>query len=199
MKKYKINEIFYSIQGEGYHTGTPAVFIRFAGCNLKCDFCDTDHADVKKELSAADILAEIQMYPSPIVILTGGEPTMQIDEALIKALKMQGLKVHVETNGTIAIPYLVDWITLSPKYYQTKFFAKEYFSKECEKKHLINELKVIYDGDVGLTTFLGGCFTADHYYLQPMSGKNTAEVIKFIKANPSWKLSLQTHKLLNIR
>jgi organic radical activating enzyme len=190
MKKYKINEIFYSIQGEGFHTGTPAVFIRFAGCNLKCDFCDTDHTEVKKELSAADILAEIQMYPSPIVILTGGEPTLQIDEHLIKALKMQGRMVHVETNGTIALNselrWSIDWVTLSPK-------TKEVKQTTC------NELKIVFDGDIQKIGEYEIDIFAKYKYLQPMSQSNTNEVIKFIKANPQWKLSAQVHKLSNIQ
>jgi organic radical activating enzyme len=186
MKKYRINEIFYSIQGEGYHTGTPAIFIRFAGCNLKCDFCDTEHQTVNKRLSAADILAEIQMYPARIVVLTGGEPTLQVDDNLIRTLRMQGRKVHIETNGTNEVSRYVDWITLSPK---TKNI----------KQTCCDELKIVFDGDIQKVLEHEMDIHPTHKFLQPMSGTNTEEAIKFIKANPQWKLSIQTHRLLKIQ
>ena len=193
MKKYRINEIFYSIQGEGYHTGTPAVFIRFAGCNLTCDFCDTKHEIGHLHLSASDILAIIKQYESPIVILTGGEPLLQADFELVKALKRGGRKVHVETNGTVGIGLdskmqfaNLDWITVSPKNGDIKI----------KKAH---ELKIVFDGDVQKVLHYEMDIQAKHKYLQPMSGENIHETIQFIKENPQWKLSTQMHKLLNVQ
>ena len=110
----KINEIFYSLQGEGYHTGTPAVFVRFSGCNLHCDFCDTRHEN-GEWMSDEAILASIQRFPASCVILTGGEPSLWIDESLIIRLHQAGKRVCIETNGTHPLPAGIDWITCSPK------------------------------------------------------------------------------------
>ena len=188
--KYRISEIFYSIQGEGYHTGTPAIFIRFAGCNLQCSFCDTAHETINFELSEADLLAHIERYLSPVVILTGGEPALQITSELIDALHQQGRKVHIETNGTLPLPEGIDWITLSPK-------NKNITVTKAQ------ELKLIYDDNIEMIEFCRRIITADHYYLQPKwmndSITNTHKVIEYIKQNPVWRLSLQTHKLIGIR
>ena len=110
----KINEIFYSLQGEGYHTGTPAVFIRFSGCNLKCDFCDTRHEEGEM-MTDEDIVNEIGKYPAVMVILTGGEPSLWIDDAFIDLLHRAGKYVCIETNGTKPLPVAIDWVTCSPK------------------------------------------------------------------------------------
>ena len=110
----KINEIFYSLQGEGYHTGTPAVFIRFSGCNLKCSFCDTRHEEGVL-MSDDEIIAEVGKYPAVTVILTGGEPSLWIDEAFIDRLHQAGKYVCIETNGTNPLPKNIDWVTCSPK------------------------------------------------------------------------------------
>ena len=187
--KYRINEIFYSIQGEGYHTGTPAIFIRFAGCNQRCPFCDTAHEKVNLELSEAELLAHIARYLSPVVILTGGEPALQVTSELIAALHLQGRKIHIETNGTLPLPEDIDWITLSPKNRNIHF----------TKAH---ELKLVYDDDIEMIAFCRRIITAEHYFLQPKwtndATTNTQEVIEYIKQNPIWRLSLQKHKLIDI-
>lgn len=178
----KINEIFYSLQGEGAQTGIPAVFIRFSGCNLKCSFCDTAHEDGVL-MSDEAIIAEVQKYPAPIVIITGGEPSLWIDQSFIDALKQTGKKVCIETNGTNPLPAGIDWITCSPK--------------EGGKVVLnhIDELKVVYTGqDMSQYEALPGM-----RFLQPCSGENIEEVVEYIKLNPVWRLSLQTHKILKIR
>ena len=110
----KINEIFYSLQGEGYHTGTPAVFIRFSGCNLKCLFCDTQHEDGIL-MSDEDIVTEVSRYPAATVILTGGEPSLWIDREFVDCLHQAGKYVCIETNGTRPLPDNIDWVTCSPK------------------------------------------------------------------------------------
>ena len=179
----KINEIFYSLQGEGYHTGTPAVFVRFSGCNLRCSFCDTHHEEGVR-MSEQDILSQICQYPAKMVVLTGGEPGLWIDDAFIKMLHKAGKYVAVETNGTRVLPPSVDWVTCSPK--------------EGWPVHLkhIDEVKVVYIGqDVSVYEQL----PAKHYFLQPCSFTNTQEVIEYIMKRPKWRLSLQTHKLLNIQ
>ena len=179
----KINEIFYSIQGEGYFTGTPAVFVRFSGCNLRCPFCDTEHKEGKM-LSDDEIIAEIRRYPALHVVLTGGEPCMQVTYDLVDKIKATGRFVQIETNGTLFPPVNIDWITCSPK--------------EGGKTVVINpnELKVVYTGQ-DMSQY--DKYSAGVYYLQPCSGRNTKEVINYIKEHPKWKLSLQTHKILNVR
>ena len=178
----KINEIFYSLQGEGYFTGTAAVFVRFSGCNIKCSFCDTDH-EGGEMLSDEQIIAEIKKYPAKHIVLTGGEPSLFIDRSFIDKLHQSGLFVQIETNGTNELPDNIDWITCSPKH----------ASVVLEKS---NEVKVVYTGQ-DMRNY--DQFNAEYYYLQPCSGKNTEDVVNFIMKNPQWKLSLQIHILLNIR
>lgn len=179
----KINEIFYSLQGEGFHTGTPAVFIRFSGCNLACSFCDTQHESGTR-MTDEVILEALSAYPAHTVILTGGEPSLWIDDAFIARLHQAGKYICIETNGTRELPAAIDWVTCSPKEGAAVKLAK------------IDEIKVVYTGqDVSVYTHL----KASHYYLQPCSCSNTKEVVNYILHHPLWHLSLQTHKLINIQ
>ncbi len=182
-KTYKVNEIFYSLQGEGYYTGTPAVFLRFSGCNRKCTFCDTDHSAFT-EMSADEIADACAAFPARHLVVTGGEPLLQLDSDLLRLLKLKRFYVQVETNGSLPVPPEVDWVTCSPK--DAPWGVDR-----------VDELKIVYQGqDVEETAALFGvpvCF------LQPCSGKNTAETVEYILAHPRWRLSLQTHKLLDIR
>ncbi|MDD2960651.1 MAG: radical SAM protein [Muribaculaceae bacterium] len=194
----KINEIFYSLQGEGHHTGVPAVFIRFSGCNLHCNFCDTKH-ESGTMMSNDAIIAEVMKYRhSKLIVLTGGEPSLFIDNNFIIALKeATGMTIAIETNGTHSIPSAIDWITLSPK---TGFEGGDdspLFITKC------NELKVVFTGQ-GLEQYFE--IEASFYYLQPCATGdnakdriNTQATIKAVMDDPRWNLSLQTHKLLNIR
>ncbi|WP_270712535.1 7-carboxy-7-deazaguanine synthase QueE [Phocaeicola coprophilus] len=178
----KINEIFYSLQGEGYHAGTPAVFVRFSGCNLKCDFCDTRHEE-GTEMENGEIVKAVEQYPCRMVILTGGEPGLWIDSALVDALHASGRYVCIETNGTCLLPENIDWVTCSPKQ-----------GTSLKVAH-VDEVKVVYLGQ-DVSAYLD--IPARHYFLQPCSCQNTDEVIAYIKQHPVWRLSLQTHKLINI-
>jgi len=178
----KINEIFYSLQGEGAWTGTAIIFIRFSGCNLKCDFCDTLHEE-GKIMSDEEILQELKKYPCKRICLTGGEPSLQLDQTLVDKLKEAGYTLHIETNGTRPLPNGIDWVTVSPKY----------------KKMVLtqaDELKIVYLGQ-NLSEWTN--WPAKTRFLQPCSGENIAEVIAYIKAHPEWRLSLQTHKMINIK
>ena len=193
----KVNEIFYSLQGEGANTGTPAVFVRFSGCNLKCPFCDTEYQS-GTEMTEQAIVEEVcrQGAQAPLVVLTGGEPTLQATPELIDLFHQNGFKVAMETNGTKTPPSNIDWMTVSPKQAFVGDIGKTVLN-EC------NELKVIFDGknepqDYGIR--------ADHYYLQPcdvgdatINAQIIGQCIDYIKQNPKWKLSLQTHKILNVR
>ena len=178
----KINEIFYSLQGEGYHTGTPAIFIRFSGCNLKCHFCDTRHEE-GTWMTDDEILQEVLKYPARMVILTGGEPSLWIDSALIDRLHEAGKYISIETNGTRPLPAGIDWVTCSPKE-----------GTALRLSHM-DEVKVVYTGqDIARYESL----PARHFFLQPCSCLNTDEVVEYIKRHPRWRLSLQTHKLIHI-
>lgn len=194
----KINEIFYSLQGEGYWTGTPAVFVRFSGCNLKCAFCDTDHQN-GRHYTTEEIISEIQKYPARHIIFTGGEPTIQLPHDLVERLHTLGKFLHIETNGSIRlsddIENNIDWITVSPKDAPIKI-------------QRIDELKALYHGEGQDMAALDSIRTAnpDCRYLQPCDVNNPqennrilSETIEYIKQNPRWRLSLQTHKIIGIR
>lgn len=183
----RINEIFYSLQGEGFWTGTPMVFVRFAGCNLKCPFCDTRH-EAYAEMTEEEIVEEVARHGAGRVCITGGEPCLQVTESLVEMLHAKGLKVHMETNGTLLPPANVDWVTVSPK--------GDCVTERC------NELKLLYPGDP--ERYEG--IVAEHRFLQPIAEEDAAvwqanieATIDYIKGHPSWRLSLQTHKYLNIR
>lgn len=194
---FRLNEIFYSLQGEGYHTGTPAVFIRFSGCNLRCAFCDTRHQEGKL-MSLEDIVTEIKRYPNAgMVVLTGGEPSLFIDEDFVEAIKEAGKLVAIETNGTRPLPSNLDWVTLSPK---TGFSGGDV--EPCVLKNC-DELKVVYLGQ-DLKQY--NSIKADHKFLQPCFSTDENErqanmkaCVDAVMSNPAWRLSLQIHRVLGIR
>ncbi len=208
---YKVKEIFYSIQGEGFHAGRPAVFCRFSGCNLWsgreedrktaiCSFCDTDFVGTEGsyggKYSAEELAGQIvALWPDPavppFVVLTGGEPMLQLDEQLAQALKAYGVYSALETNGTLEVPPIVDWVTVSPK------AGAKWIQRSG------NELKLIYPQPHNNTPeyyYSHGIF--DHYLLQPMDGlelkSNTRAALKYCLTHPHWRISLQQHKLLGV-
>ena len=194
---YRINEIFYSLQGEGYHTGTPAVFVRFSGCNLRCAFCDTQHQQGRM-MSLQEIVAEVNKYSiAPMVVLTGGEPSLFIDEAFVEELKQKtGKTIAIETNGTRPLPSHLDWVTLSPK---SAFAGGEL--EPCVLKGC-DELKVVYLGQ-DLAQY--DDIKAKHRFLQPCfvddEAKRKANMqacVEAVKSQPHWRLSLQIHRVLGI-
>lgn len=198
MKEYEINEIFYSLQGEGYNTGTASVFIRFSGCNLRCSFCDTRH-EKGTFMTINDIVTEVLTYPlSTLIVLTGGEPSLFIDEAFIMALKDATHKlIAIETNGTHDLPSGIDWVTLSPKQGFDGGDAKPGVVTEC------NELKVVYLGQdlsqyqhiKATYRYLQPCYTPDAQQYE----RNMQSCVRTVLNNPEWKLSLQVHRALHIR
>jgi 7-carboxy-7-deazaguanine synthase len=209
---YSVKEIFYTLQGEGAQTGRPAVFCRFAGCNLWsglerdramaiCKFCDTDFVGTDgtrggKYATADQLADEIASHwknrsqGKPYVVCTGGEPLLQLDTPLIDALHSRGFEIAVETNGTIAAPEGIDWICVSPK------LGANWIQRSG------NELKVVWpQTGFELSHFENARFT--NFYLQPMDGldraANTQTCIETCMANPKWKLSVQTHKMIGVR
>lgn len=193
----RVNEIFYSLQGEGYWTGTPAVFIRFSGCNLKCPFCDTNHQPYV-EMTEEEIMDEVNKYPADLVVITGGEPALQLNNKMIDLLHNAEKMVAVETNGTKELPKWVDWITVSPKEPYVGKAGKVILTSADEVKIVLDDKIQHEDPTYGVR--------ADWYFVQPCDTgdkeRNKAimqQCVEFIKKNPKWRLSLQTQKILNVR
>ena len=206
---YAVKEIFYSLQGEGARTGRPAIFVRFAGCNLwsgreedrmgaVCKFCDTDFVGTngpgggRFENAESLALAAAALWPDKsraYVVCTGGEPLLQLDEQLIDQFHGLDCEVAIETNGTIAVPAGVDWICVSPK------GGSELVQKEGD------ELKLVFPQRLA-SPELYEDLAFDNFFLQPMAGDNLAHAtelaIDYVKKRPKWRLSLQTHKFLAI-
>ena len=189
----QLAEIFYSVQGEGTWTGTPAVFVRLAGCNLSCSFCDTDYA-LKFFASVEDVVARVRAEGGacPMVILTGGEPLAQAETpALIAALRADGRRVHIESNGTMPTELPEDvWLTVSPKERLSPAMAQR-----------ANEAKLIVDGRVP-DEWLAAFPAKTSVFLQPEGNKpaNVALAVEAAKRDPQrFRLSLQTHKFIGVR
>ena len=224
---YHINEIFYSLQGEGFHTGRPAVFVRFAGCNLRCPFCDTDfsHSEPMTAEQIARRVFDYSTHPHTLIVLTGGEPSLQVDNELVDALHAHQQTVTIETNGTRPVPDNIDWVTLSPKAvpvdeskvvlsHEPKVVLTQADEVKMVLSHeskvvltQVDEVKVVFtESTEKLLPLWRTTIRASHYYLQPCAQPgtepiraNTEAVVAYILSHPDWKLSLQTHKYLHIR
>lgn len=210
---YAVKEIYYTLQGEGANTGRPAVFCRFAGCNLwsgretdrsqaVCQFCDTDFVGTdgprggKFATAKALARAVFDQWPTPenaltppLVVCTGGEPLLQLDKPLVQAFHDLGIEIAIETNGTLLPPEDIDWICVSPK--AGADFVLRYG----------NELKLVYpQTGIDPEKLVGLRF--DYFFLQPLDGpdvhRNTQLAMEFCLKHPRWRLSLQAHKILNI-
>jgi len=208
---YSVKEIFYTLQGEGANAGTPAVFCRFAGCNLWsgreedrqsaiCKFCDTDFVGVDGvgggKFTAAHELAEAIEEEWPrgdkahrFVVMTGGEPGLQIDAPLVRSLHERRFRIAIETNGTVALPSGIDWVCVSPKA-DTELVTVSG-----------DELKLVYPQETAVPTRFEH-LDFRHFFLSPMDGlerkENTARAIEYCRRNPRWRLSIQTHKFIGI-
>ena len=197
MNIYPVVEIFYSVQGEAFHTGVPHVFIRFGNCNLRCQWCDTDFLTYK-DMTLAEIISQVRSYACDRVIFTGGEPCMQDLDTIGKELKKYNIHLSVETNGTIKVPDIIDWICVSPK--------DQIYPNVSIKQRTGDELKVVYCGqDLSLYDDLKVGF--EHHYIQPCylenesvehNGRSFTLVEKIVKSNPGWRLSLQIHKWMGV-
>lgn len=193
---YRVNEIFYSVQAEGRNAGRPAIFVRLAGCNLRCPFCDTDHANfrvmsrdmIESEANSLDPTGEA------MVVFTGGEPTLQLkNEERFFPTRFTA----IETNGTMPVPLWIDWVTISPK---TMLSAKDLLDRR------VNEIKCVYGSlpndyivEIGRAAYQARVLT----FIQPMADSdgcfNISDALTFAEEHPRWTLSLQWHKLFNIR
>jgi Organic radical activating enzymes len=218
-KPYKIKEIFYTLQGEGIHSGRPAVFCRFSKCNLwsgkeehradsVCNFCDTDFIGTDGDnggvYETSEVLAQkiFELWPKknsgqPFVVCTGGEPLLQLDDSLVEALHKHGVEVAIETNGTLPLPPGIDWVCISPKGQSSVVVTK------CD------ELKLVFPQHDAMPEQFEH-IQADYYFLTPMADPNvkitgsleddlaTQQTIQYCLEHPKWRLNLQTHKLINI-
>lgn len=206
---YKVKEIFYTLQGEGFHAGRPAVFCRFSGCNLWtgreedrekaiCKFCDTDFWGMDGNNGGkytAESLTQkiISLWPDPevpvFVVCTGGEPGLQVDTDLVESLHAASVEIAIETNGTVDLPEGIDWICVSPKSNTTLVITKG------------DELKLVYPQVENVPSDYEH-LEFDHFSLQPMDNAqqqdNIRETVAYCMQHPKWKLSLQTHKILGI-
>ena len=210
MKRYSVKEIYYTLQGEGAQTGRAAVFCRFAGCNLwsgreqdraraLCSFCDTDFTGADGpgggQFSSASALAAAcrrlwqEGTSPPFIVLTGGEPMLQVDRALVAALHAQGFEIAMETNGTRPVVPGIDWLCVSPK------AGTKLIQRSGQELKLVVPQPGQQPQDFEHLEF-------DHFFLQPMDGprlaENTQMALDFCLSHPKWRLSLQTHKLLGI-
>ncbi len=196
----KVNEIFYSLQGEGHHTGFPTVFIRFSGCNLRCPFCDTSHSE-GIFMSDDDIIRTVNLYSASWVVLTGGEPASHIDAEFIRVLRRAtGKKIAIETNGTFPIPDEIDWVTVSPK---SGLDGVENLPLRVQRA---DEIKVVDLGqdldqyfdlpfrDQKTLMYLQPCYVPD----ETMRTANRLRTVRRVLADPRWTLSVQLHRFLGI-
>lgn len=208
---YSVKEAFYTLQGEGAQSGRAAVFLRFAGCNLWsgreqdreaaiCNFCDTDFVGIDginggkfenaKELAKHAASLWQGNSENKYIVCTGGEPLLQLDEALIQELKAQNFEIAIESNGTIKAPIGIDWICISPKLGSTLV------------QNTGNEIKLVYGQENGDPKQFEN-LDFDNFFLQPMDGVNAAQSLKqaidYCMENPKWRLSLQSHKIIGIR
>lgn len=214
---YRVNEIFFTLQGEGAHSGIPAVFVRFSGCNLKCPWCDTEFADFT-EMSAEEIVhTMLELYDLPnerrkMCVLTGGEPSLQVDKALIDALHAAGFYICIETNGTRSLPDGIDWITCSPKEQTLK---QSQTTSNGLKLTKVNEVKVVFTGTYDPEVWRKK-IEAEHWMLQPLRytgewlmenvdaweddrNDNLNDTVRYILSHPFWRLSVQLHKIAGLR
>ena len=215
---YKVNEIFYTLQGEGAHMGIPAVFVRFSGCNLRCPWCDTEFTDFTS-MTAEDIVVAIQdLYNTPnkrrkMVVLTGGEPGLQVDKPLVDALHNAGFYICIETNGTRPLPAGIDWITCSPKESSLQHSA---ISNQPLALRKVNEVKVVFTGTYDPEIWRDQ-LEAEHWLLQPLRftgewliehtvdeweddrNDNLDDTVRYILSHPFWRLSIQVHKIVGLR
>lgn len=199
MKSYRVTEVFASIQGEGSWTGAPVVFVRFAGCNLDCPWCDTPQRnDVRWEGGVDELREQIQRCAGGIrrVVFTGGEPALQVDPGLTEELRIHGFHLHMETNGTVDVRALgLHWITVSPKRVED-VIPWQWWP--------LNELKVVWADPWSESQLeqVQGLLSGVLLLLQPRwpySAEELERVVSFVKSHPRWNLGVQTHKLIGVK
>ncbi len=198
MKTYRVNEMFYSLQGEGVRAGTANLFLRFQGCNLRCAAqthgfdCDTEFVSGKRWTAVAMVAYLRELAPQcSWIVLTGGEPGQQVDAPLVEYLHEQGYRLAVETNGTVELPPGIDWITVSPK-----------VAEHCVRQRVAHEVKYVRAHGQGIPRTV---VKADHYLISPafdgshLDARTLEWCLRLVRDHPPWRLSVQQHKLWNVR
>lgn len=189
----KINEIFYSLQGEGARVGQPTVFIRLTGCDLSCGFCDTEFAS-GKEMTTDELLKHLAQYPAKWITWTGGEPMLQLTSETVEVFRAAGYLQSIETNGGHPVPFHLEWVVVSPKV--AEHVVKRNFPDG------VDELR--YAWHAGKMSVPQPGVDATHKFLSPVcdgnsiNATNLKHCIELCKSNPDWKLSVQQHKIWNI-
>lgn len=202
-RRYLVKEMFGpTLQGEGAHAGRPCVFLRFAACNLECSWCDTDFKpEGAVRYEAPEIVArllELDTHGSRMVVVTGGEPTLQWDQELSDAIHAAGFRIHMESNGTRALGGMVDWLTVSPK---PQFHPT---SITLANDLPVSELKVVVDDtvDAGVLDRYVQKYPAEHYFAQPCMNdeyqRHLQRTIELVQSRPRWRLSVQLHKVIGV-
>ncbi len=195
---YPIMEHFYTIQGEGNYSGTSAYFIRLGGCDVGCVWCDVKDswdAEIHPKIQVSTLISEIEKHPAKLVVITGGEPAMHNLNALVNALKNIHKTVAIETSGTAELHGKVDWYTFSPKKFKAPI--EEAYSKANELKIIVFNKSDLAWAEEHAAKVNSACLL----YLQPEWSKQEkmkSEIVAYVKNNPKWRISLQTHKFLNI-
>jgi len=194
----KINEIFYSVQGEGAHVGEPAVFVRFSGCNMHCPFCDTDHSEATP-MNDDEIVHAVCLYPARWIVLTGGEPSLWIDDSLVQTLHRATHKtIAIETNGTNHVPEGIDWITLSPKTdvnpTRPVIVQRADEIKVVDRGQDLEQYFSLPQWKPGVQMYLQPCYVEDHEQYQ----QNLYNTVRRAMADPRWRISAQLHRFLGI-
>jgi organic radical activating enzyme len=196
----KVTEIFYSVQGEGARIGIPSIFIRLAGCNLNCWFCDTDWSE-SEYMTVDAVVQEVAKYPCRNIVWTGGEPTLQLTNVILK----QFPKYHhsIETNGTNPVPTLIDYIACSPKGHVTVRMLHDNFPQG------VGEFRFLYESDSVEIPSVEMLPVAEHYFISPLflgeekkrfllDEEKVRQAVDFVKQHDCWRLSIQIHKIINV-
>lgn len=199
-KKIRVNEVYYSLQGEGARAGEATIFIRLQGCDLACSFCDTEF-ESGQEMDLNELYKVVKKYPGRWITWTGGEPMLQLTEEIVKFFRLGGYKQSLETNGNHSIPFHVDWLVISPK------VAEHVVKSNIKKSHtcyqeLVDELRYPWhSGKLGVPV---PEIEARYYYLSPLfdgyqtNKENIRHCLELCKKHPRWRLSVQGHKIWNI-
>lgn len=198
--KLPINEIFYSLQGEGAQTGIPMIFIRFSGCNLRCSYCDTSF-DTHQSMTLDELYASIRSFPAHNILWTGGEPSLFLTEGIVDYFHQKGYRQSIETNGTRPVPSNLDYITCSPKPEALSLLWDNF-------PHGVHEWRFPFGADAPLPPAIETLPKAENYFLSPIFSIEQGAInrlplalnacIEYIKQHPQWRLSIQLHKLIGI-
>lgn len=202
----RVNEIFYSVQGEGGRSGKPSIFIRLSGCNLKCPFCDTEF-ERGNEMTVQQLLTAIKQYPGKEIVWTGGEPTLQLNRLIVNFFKNAGYYQAIETNGTNFIPEGIDYVAISPKQFNKRLI--DIVNEWRLHSGRVDEIRIVYPGAIDIHGIHDSLYNKVHrFYLSPefvgegnqyMNEEYVKQTVNTCLSNPQFSLSIQMHKLISVK